>query len=65
MPEPDAIPEYSGQFRLRIPRSLHAWLAYEAQRQRVSLNSLVASILSRARGSIEARGGARPRADPS
>lgn len=56
VPAPDALEEYSGQFRLRLPRSLHAWLAHEARRQGVSLNSLVTSMLSRARGGAETRG---------
>lgn len=50
IPEPDVQEEYSGQFRLRLPRSLHAWLAHEAERQGVSLNSLVTSQLARAQG---------------
>ena len=51
-PAPDPYPwhEYSGQFRLRVPRSLHAWLAAEAQREGVSLNTFVISRLSEARG---------------
>jgi predicted HicB family RNase H-like nuclease len=42
--------EYSGQFRLRVPRSLHAWLADEADREGVSLNTFVVARLSEARG---------------
>lgn len=49
-PEPRSSESYSGQFRLRVPRSLHAWLAEEAERDGVSLNYFVTSILSRARG---------------
>jgi predicted HicB family RNase H-like nuclease len=50
VPEPDIVEEYSGQFRLRLPRSLHAWLVHEAERQGVSLNTLVTSLLAHARG---------------
>lgn len=50
VPEPDVIEEYSGQFRLRLPRALHAWLVHEAERQGVSLNTLVTSLLAHARG---------------
>ena len=50
VPEPDVVEEYSGQFRLRLPRSLHAWLVHEAERQGVSLNTLVTSMLAHARG---------------
>ncbi|MBD3237384.1 MAG: toxin-antitoxin system HicB family antitoxin [Candidatus Eisenbacteria bacterium] len=57
IPEPDPIPEYSGQFRVRLPRSLHAWLAHEARRQGVSLNGLVTSMLSRAMGAAELEAG--------
>jgi len=53
VPEPDFIEEYSGQFRLRLPRSLHAWLVHEAQRQGVSLNTLATSLLAQARGSVD------------
>ena len=49
-PEPLCLPRYSGQFRLRIPRSLHAWLAARAETEGVSLNTLVVQILSEARG---------------
>jgi hypothetical protein len=38
---------------LRIPKSLHAWLADHAQQEGVSLNTLVLGILSRARGAEE------------
>ena len=50
IPEPRHEPMYSGQFRLRLPKSLHAWLADQAQHEGVSLNTLVLEILSRARG---------------
>ncbi len=55
IPEPDSMEEYSGQFRLRLPRSLHAWLAHEAERQGISLNSLVSSVLAHAQGAAETR----------
>lgn len=46
---------YSGQFRLRVPRSLHAWLAARADVEGVSLNTLIVQILSEARGARERR----------
>ncbi|MCK4546223.1 MAG: toxin-antitoxin system HicB family antitoxin [Candidatus Eisenbacteria sp.] len=55
IPEPKLVEPYSGQFRLRLPKSLHGWLAHEAERQGVSLNGLVTSILAEAQGSVEAR----------
>ncbi len=42
---------YSGQFRVRLPKSLHEWLAVAASRDGVSLNTYVVSTLSEARGS--------------
>jgi hypothetical protein len=38
--------ESSGQFRLRVPRALHADLVREAKSQGVSLNSYVLYLLS-------------------
>ncbi len=38
--------ESSGQFRLRIPKDLHAAMVQEAKRQGVSLNSYVLYLLS-------------------
>ena len=38
--------EYSGQFRVRLPTELHAALAAEAERQGVSLNTLIVALLA-------------------
>jgi predicted HicB family RNase H-like nuclease len=38
-PEPLAAKEFSGEFRLRLPKDLHRKLAVEAQRNQTSLNS--------------------------
>lgn len=46
---------FSGQFRQRLPRSLHAALARRADREGVSLNMLVTAILAEALGRREAR----------
>ena len=49
LPEPDARPsrqEYSGKFVVRVPKSLHAALAAEADAEGVSLNQLVVAKLS-------------------
>ena len=43
-PEPVGLP--SGRFVARLPRSLHARLVASAQREGVSLNALVVSLLS-------------------
>ena len=38
--------EHSGQFRVRVPVELHAALAAEAERQGVSLNTLIVALLA-------------------
>jgi antitoxin HicB len=51
-PKSDA---FSGQWRLRVPRSMHAALARRADREGVSLNSLVTAILAEGLGRREVR----------
>jgi hypothetical protein len=49
LPDPPIGPErreYSGKFNVRIPRSLHAALACEAEAEGVSLNQLVVAKLA-------------------
>lgn len=46
IPLPSMPEEYSGRFNVRIPKSLHRHLAETAEREGVSLNQLVLSILS-------------------
>src|SRR5207244_4341206 len=49
LPEPPARPqrqEYSGKFNVRVPKSLHAALAREAEAEGVSLNQLVVAKLA-------------------
>ena len=49
LPEPPAGPqrhEYSGKFNVRVPKSLHAALATEAESEGVSLNQLVVAKLA-------------------
>ena len=49
LPEPDvrsSREEYSGKFVVRIPKSLHAALAAEAEGEGVSLNQLVVAKLA-------------------
>jgi antitoxin HicB len=62
IPLPSYPEEYSGQFRLRLPKSLHRQLVENAQREGVSLNQYVVMLLARAEA--EARAG-RPRAQPA
>lgn len=47
IPLPSYPEEYSGKFVLRIPRSLHRALAESAEREHVSLNQYVATLLAR------------------
>jgi len=51
IPEPQHTQPYSGQFRVRLTRSLHQELAERAKQEGTSLNQTVVSILSRAMGS--------------
>ena len=46
LPEPKRVHEHSGQLRVRLPKSLHARLADEAERDGVSLNTLIVTYLS-------------------
>jgi len=57
IPLPTYPKAYSGKFNLRLPRLLHRQLAESAEREGVSLNQYVVSLLSRrdAERSIEAR----------
>ena len=45
--EPDSLEEYSGQFKLRIPRSLHRSLAEHSKREGISMNQDCVYLLSR------------------
>lgn len=45
--EPDSLEDYSGQFKLRIPRSLHRALAEHSQREGISMNQYCVYLLSR------------------
>ena len=45
IPEPQKIKTYSGQTRLRMPKSLHERLSVQAEREKVSFNTYVVSLL--------------------
>ena len=45
--EPDSLEDYSGQFKLRIPRSLHRMLAEHSKREGISMNQHCVYLLSR------------------
>lgn len=46
IPEPINIDEYSGQFKLRIPKSLHKELAERSKKEGVSMNQYCVYLLS-------------------
>ena len=46
LPVEDRIIPYSGQIRLRMPKSLHAALSTEAESEGVSLNTYMVTLLS-------------------
>lgn len=50
IPAPSVASKYSGQWRIRLPKSLHAALALRAKSEGVSLNMLAATILAQALG---------------
>lgn len=56
IPAPRAELTYSGRLLLRMPRTLHAQLAREAEQEGVSLNQFVATSLAGSVGWRAARG---------
>lgn len=59
-PLPYEIDEPSGKFMVRMPKSLHGQLSARAEKEGVSLNQLVVSILSFGMGQWLARAGSEP-----
>jgi len=49
IPEP-AKDDYSGKFNVRVPKSLHKYLAELAKKENISLNQLILYHLSRSAG---------------
>jgi len=45
--EPESLEKYSGQFKLRIPRSLHRSLAEHSQREGISMNQYCLYLLTK------------------
>ena len=45
--EPNSLEKYSGQFKLRMPRSLHKALAEHSQKEGISMNQYCVYLLSR------------------
>ena len=46
IPEPDEYKSFSGQTRIRMSKSLHASLSFEAKKEGVSLNSYIIYLLT-------------------
>jgi predicted RNase H-like HicB family nuclease len=55
LPEPLTRQEYSGQFRLRLPKSLHRQAALIAEREGVSLNTFAATAIAEKVGAESAK----------
>lgn len=45
--EPDSLNNYSGQFKLRIPKSLHRSLSEHSKREGISMNQYCLYLLSK------------------
>ncbi len=52
-PEPQILSSYSGEMRMRMPRTLHQKLAGRARMENVSLNTLMVSLLAESIGAME------------
>jgi antitoxin HicB len=52
-PEPQILSSFSGQMRVRMPRTLHQKLAGRARMEDVSLNTLIVSLLAEGIGAME------------
>jgi len=50
IPKPSITDRFSGQWRIRLPKSLHASLTLRAKQEGVSLNTLAAILLAQSMG---------------
>lgn len=57
IPPPEMLTTYSGQTRIRLPKSLHASLSQEAKSQGVSLNTYLVALLSERHGISQVKAG--------
>ncbi|MCL1819877.1 MAG: type II toxin-antitoxin system HicB family antitoxin [Oscillospiraceae bacterium] len=46
IPEPSNLEDYSGQFKLRLPKSLHKLLSEKSQQEGISMNQYCLYLLS-------------------
>jgi len=47
IPEPNILEDYSGQFKLRLPKSLHKELAEKSKQEGISMNQYCLYLLSK------------------
>ena len=52
-PQPQILSSYSGEIRVRMPRTLHQKLAGRALMENVSLNTLIVTLLAEGMGARE------------
>jgi len=60
IPKPGSFVASSGQWRQRVPKSLHARLVARAEQEGVSLNTLVTTLLAEGLGRRSARSRSSP-----
>lgn len=53
IPEPERNNDYSGQFKLRLPKSLHRSLVQRAKKEGISMNQYCLYLLSKGDSSLE------------
>ncbi|MBF0139001.1 MAG: type II toxin-antitoxin system HicB family antitoxin [Magnetococcales bacterium] len=56
IPEPHSAGKFSGQWRMRVPKSLHADLARRAQLEGVRLNTLAVTLIAEGLGRLHMAG---------
>lgn len=56
IPEPNSLEDYSGQFKLRIPKSLHKELAEKSKQEGISMNQYCLYLLSKNISFVAERG---------
>ena len=54
IPDPETVKEYSGQFKLRIPKELHQSLALHSKQEGISMNQYCLYLLTK-RDALESR----------
>ena len=54
IPEPDEMNGFSGQFKLRIPKSLHKMLSERSRQEGISMNQYCLYLLSSGVGGVSA-----------